>query len=223
MYFWYFDTIKCPSFSLLRMKQVFLTFTLVIFLFSCKKKEDVVEGPKYTSYSAMSAGNYWIYEVNHVDVKGQRTFDSYDSIYVSGDTIIRGNVYHIYYNGQFRETNMLRDSLNYIVNHIGGRIFSSENFSDVLATYYQVYGDTFCKTELRMIEKDAYTTLPAGTFRTSNARYIHYIYPKYNAPRPILHNDVKYAAGIGMVYDQQVFAMSNGEYIERRLLRYKVK
>lgn len=204
------------------MYKLILVFCLLITLFACKKRE--VEAPKkdvtYPSYSNFKIGNYWVYANYLIDENGEY-FRSTDCTYIIGDTIIRGHRYFIQ-NGLY-ENSFLRDSLHYMVNSIGEIFFSSEDFNTIFKTEFIVYGDTVCKSESKMGERNVLTKVPAGTFKTNNFTYTFHMYPGYDNPNPITYAYFKYSEGIGLVFSRIPFLGNTNSAEERRLLRYKVE
>lgn len=203
------------------MLKFIIFFSLIVTLFACKKKE---EAPKkditYPSYSGLKIGNYWVYANYTVDERGE-SFNNTDSNYISGDTVIRGYRYFIetgYYGNRF-----LRDSLHYIVTNYGEILFSSEDFNTIFKTEFIVYGDTVCKSESKMGERNVLTQVPAGTFKTNNFTYTFHMFPGYDEPKPIIYSYFKYSEGIGLVFSSIPFLGGNNLSMERRLLRYKVE
>lgn len=187
-------------------KTRFFAFGLILLLFaSCKKDSIIVTSnslsPTSSSYAfPLSIGSYWIYEVIAVDSSENiiSATGSFDSLYVSGDTIINLKTYYIIkaakttfpFSGvnsivTSTLTNIARDSSGYIVD-TSGKFIEHDNFGNVLYTLTQSPPDSLYRIGY-MANEDSIVTVPAGTFTTINyqekitvfdASYMHGI-PKY--------------------------------------------
>ena len=211
------------------MKQTAILFSLIVLMFSCKKKEDSDEPKTYANYSALSIGNYWVYDYNSYNENGTLdvSISAYDSICINGDTVVNGNRYFKrsrFENNYFIGASYLRDSMHYIVSLNGGIVFSSEDFGRVFRSDYLVFGnDTFCRREFSMQNKNGVTNVPAGTFTTHSLQNKLYLFPNYAKTNPIRNVEYKYAAGIGLVYFTEISTSSTYAYFDYKLSRYKVK
>lgn len=213
------------------VKSTFIYACLLLTLFSCKKKtnDDLHPGNEtYPDYSALSIGNYWIYNIYDIDESGKETLQNgiTDSVVIAGDTIIRGHRYFIkktFENHQLSFTEILRDSLQYTVNPIGEILFSSKAEHSIFRTYYQVYGgDTACRVDFRMDDNDTAITVPAGTFMTKTLKTFVYIYP-LNDPQYNRVGYYRYSMGIGLIHYNVFYSGAKIAFTDFRLSRYFVK
>lgn len=210
------------------MKQSVIFLSLILLVFSCKKKEDSESPKEYANYSALSIGNYWVYDYKSYNESGDVVaFESaFDSICINGDTVVNGNRY--FKKSRFEDKNLvwvsyLRDSLHYTVNLEGEIVFSSEDFGRVFKSDFLVFGkDTVCRREFSMQNKNGVTNVPAGTFTTHSFQNRLYFFPNYSKNNPIRNLERKYAAGIGVVYFNDIATGSTYGYDDFQLLRYKV-
>ncbi|MCC6371809.1 MAG: hypothetical protein IT236_12440 [Bacteroidia bacterium] len=208
-------------------------------VFACKKNKaapeedpvEIVTLPVYESYSALKTGNYWIYKEYYITNGVESETKALDSCYVSKDTLIRGNAYYKYVSSNWGTREYRRDSLRYIIDNYGKRLFSSRNFNEVINTHFMVMhndtlnkNDTLFKLELSMSDINPLTTVPAGTFRTLDAvtkiSNVHYA-PATNTIYP-LYNHEKYSANTGLIYSEQNFASGNTVLV-KKLLRYHLE
>ncbi|MBX7107640.1 MAG: hypothetical protein K1X61_03230 [Chitinophagales bacterium] len=209
---------------------VTLSIALTTAFSSCKK--DITDPPASTTYpnfSQLKAGNYWIYERFDVDSAGNATATGItDSCYVEKDTMINNTRYFkvirpaiagTIYNDKF-----VRDSLHYIVNHLGQILFSSQNFTDTFYHYFITAGpaDTVCAVVVKMADKNYLLNTPAGPFQTQSFKQSFAMYPKWSSQGNPRNVDTRYAENVGIVSETFPFYASNPNYIERRLVRYKV-
>jgi hypothetical protein len=187
------------------------------------------------SYFPMQVGNYWVYKNYFFDSTGTQTNvtrNKYDSIVVEKDTTIAGKEYaklafYYYFENEAIQpegASFYRDSLGYIVNIDGTRIFSQTDFNDDLIHRVEFnQDDTMFIYSVKMerffgsveIENEVYNTI-------LNARSTVYSYmrPEYiNVP---LYGDNLFAKNIGRVLLTNYFLNSRGK-IEKRLIRYSVQ
>jgi len=205
-----------------------LGILLTFFFASCKK-----ESPSPTinpNFTQLQVGNYWIYEQFRVDAFDTATsLGVYDSCYVEKDTLINNNLYLKVirpripgenYSGRF-----VRDSSHYLVNHFGQILFSSQNFTDTFYNYYLTAGgttDTICEVVVKMADKDLLIATPAGQFQTSSFKQTYKMYPNWSFEGNLRSIDTRYSENIGIVSETFPFYVSSPDYIQRRLLRYKL-
>lgn len=219
----------------MKNKFLYLFFGVFIFLvFACKKesviKTDDTKVPEvsYPTYMQLETGNYWVYERFNIDTNGQATaLGIFDSCYVEKDTTINGKIYHKYVKPYFSTSLMIisfvRDSLHYIVNHEGGIIFSSEDFTTVFGSnYYLVGSDTMYYVIKQMADKSFQVSTPAGEYITSNARQTYIMYPGWDNHGNPRYMHTRYAKDIGVVIETLPFFSNNPNYTEKRLVRYSV-
>ncbi len=124
-----------------------LAFAIILFVaFSCNKDNpEITETESVLVYYPLSIGNYWIYQHYKVDSLGNETaLGQTDSIVVAKDTLINDIQYYLlneYNNLRFNSGNnkILRDSANYIVNHLGEKKISNVYFDNEFRTNTIVY------------------------------------------------------------------------------------
>lgn len=217
------------------LKNAMIIGVAVTSLFSaCKEDNEEVNSPvplpkQAAAYSNLKTGNYWVYQRFTVDTNGNATaLQEFDSCYVEKDTLIGGKTYHKMCrpNPYFAEmsTSYLRDSLQYVVNQYGVILFSVLDFSSIFKMSYLVISgdDTIARIENRMGDKDVVTAVPAGIFTTSSFDVVYNFYPKWSNSGAVRKVQTRYAKHVGIVSEVLPFFMSNPDYTERRLVRYRL-
>ena len=140
----------------MKIKFLSLILFVCIFLsFGCKKEsknnsdDTEVQEVSYPTYMQLENGHYWVYERFNIDTNGQATaLGIFDSCYIEKDTTINGILYHKYVKPHLFSSHMIvsfiRDSLHYIVNHEGGIIFSSEDFTTIFESQHYLVEPILC-------------------------------------------------------------------------------
>jgi hypothetical protein len=220
------------------MKQkiiISILITSMSLVYSCSKEEKIepelptTPAITYPKFSQLKTGNYWVYEQFDVDTLGNAISKNvYDSCYVEKDTIINNITYYkmlrpkAYSSNQYN-ISFQRDSLDYIVDINGTILFSSQNFSTVFFSRYNLWNnDTTSYVTTKMTDKDFSFSTPAGIFTTSNLQHKFLMYPNYSFAGNIRTINTRYAENIGIVIETHPFFLSHPDYIERRLIRYNV-
>ena len=165
------------------MKKISFLFVLTlssILINSCKKDKDESSAPEpspsYSNYSQLKVGNYWVYQQFEVDTNGIATaLPKLDSCFVEKDSMINGLTYYKLVKPKPFTTNQKevffeRDSLHYLVSLGGPILFSSQDFSSIFSTSYIKFGpgDTVCRIEQQMADKNQVVSTPAGNFSSLN-------------------------------------------------------
>ncbi len=208
---------------------------------SCKKdktntvKTTPIDSVIYPDYMVLKPGNYWIYEDYMLDSANgaAHALGTFDSSYVTNDTIINGQTYHSYWDlseaspGGGYYVSYLRDSLGYTVTNYGGILFSSDDFTTIFYSR-QVYNPTAgiidtVTVNLQMGFKDSSMTVPVGTFVTSTMRQIWYFPPPVYSFGPTREYDHTYARGVGMIKETTKFYTNSPEVYEKRLVRFHLQ
>lgn len=215
-------------------KSHFLICSVCLFL-ACKRDKGLAEqitpdkteiNTTYPNFGKLAVGNYWIYRRYLVDTSGNRmTTNTIDSCYISKDTIINGKVFYKMYrpNTYLSNNTFLRDSSGCIITNSGKIIFSPQEFSVVYNIGYSTVSvtDTIAKAIYLMRNKDSLITTDLGTFYTTNACWVNYMYPNWKVYGSIRYQNCCYAENIGIVVEN-LNIIYNYYDIERRLIRYHV-
>lgn len=205
----------------------------IILVSSSCKKESTTECPPSSEsidqYTPMSVGDYWVYEVFYVDSNGNDSvLNIIDSVYISNDTVIKGETYFVYKGTHFlfsKDPNtvvqILRDSSGVLVNENGKFYFSTSDFTNKYNENLMTSnGDTVFYQYQKMNSDIVPITLPAGTFNCLNSQM--YLY--HNNPRqqknPKLYPFL-YGNQVGLVLETVGYFSQLG-YYERRLIDYQV-
>lgn len=210
-----------------RYTLILFSSLLTISFSSCKK--DSSTPTTYPNFSQLKVGNYWVYERFNVDSSGNATAtEIFDSCYVEKDTLINNISYYKVIRpevpGSKYEDKFVRDSLHYLVNHNGQILFSSQNFTDIFYRYFVTASptDTICEVIVKMADKDLNVSIPAGQFNTYSFKQTFNMYPNWSSQGNPRHIDTRYAENIGIVTETFPFYSINPNYVQRRLVRYKV-
>jgi hypothetical protein len=203
------------------MKKINLLILVVLFLTTaCKKKTTQVT---YKNYGQLKVGNYWVYERYEIDTNGTATpLGIIDTCRIEKDTIINGKRYFKYVRPQFSGVNQisyLRDSLHYIVNQTGRKVFSSENFNQVFRT--SITSDY--ELQEWMTDIDLNVTTPLGTYQTLNFQSIFNMIPPLQLNINPRFMNTRYAENIGIVTETLPLFYSNPISYERRLIDYHLE
>lgn len=204
-------------------------------VYSCKKdleSDTKVNNQTATAsnFSQLKIGNYWIYQHFDIDENGNSTpTTAYDSCYVEKDTIVNNRTYykvikpHLFFPNQ-KEIIFQRDSLDYIVNLNGKILFSSQDFSTIFESSYEIAGqvDTIYQIIRKMEDKDMDVVVPLGTFKTSNAKETFLVFQNWATFGSIRYKNNRYAENIGIVVETYLLFINRASHKERRLLRYHV-
>ncbi len=172
-------------------------------------------------------GSYWVYQWYRVPFEGEETIlPRVDSVYVSGDSLIDGELFTVY-KGSFFTSNyqmVSRDSSGYFIDPEGIVHFSYTNFLDTIDSGIHGNDWNWC---LKMYD---YQTIdvPAGPFIALEAR--NSVYLPSGEPINICGAEKVglgyfYADGIGLVQAQLAFSgaiQACDHYEEARLVRYNI-
>ena len=210
--------------------------TVVGLLFSSCKNDEPGKTEDIALYSQFKVGNYWIYQDYSIDSLGTESgFGRIDSIYISKDTLINNVQYFVFVGGFYGNSlypRYQRDSLGYIVNEKGTKLFSTSNFTDyIFSDIYRTQDSKamiLSRMDWKMSPIKTTVTVPAGEFEVLvNHGYVTaYYYDKSD----VLTDSIKadqynyYAANVGQVkrvfhYYSQFKEKSRKDL---RLVRYKV-
>ena len=209
------------------MKKIMAICACIYLLASCKKNDnDGTDPVTYDNYLPLKVGNYWVYEEYNLDTLGNYTSTGViDSDYIANDTLANGFTYYNWVRKNFVGVpagGYVRDSLHYIVDVMGTKIFSSQNFIDTLDDGYSIANtDTLYYRYNKMDNPNSSVIVPAGSFVTDNSKTIYILYPPLSgsgySPRTL---NLRYAKDVGLVYETIVPFASDPNYRVKKLLRY---
>ncbi len=156
--------------------RIFSFLLLALAFAACKKDTPKPAGGAQPPFVlASSPGSYWVYEWVQVDSSGTvMTLTFRDSVYVSGDTVINGNMYTIHtgsYLG-FPTNLVMRDSSGYIIRPDGEIILSTNNFTDTVN--YRVTGAANLETYWITKNPGMTVTVAPGTYPVFDHQGHHY-------------------------------------------------
>jgi hypothetical protein len=207
-------------------------FILAVSTFSCKKENVIHNGNgnmTLPNYSNLAVGNYWIYQHFIIDeAEGTETaLEVYDSCYVEKDTLINGYIYHKLICPSMLSENRvkyLRDSLHYIIDSAGLKVFSYTDFTTIFKSYFILASenDTACQVIVKMDNYSQRIETPAGIFTALNLRETYYMYPNWSFNGNERYINHFYSEGIGIVKETLPIFASDPRYRERRLVRYLI-
>ncbi|UPT66768.1 MAG: hypothetical protein M0D57_20430 [Sphingobacteriales bacterium JAD_PAG50586_3] len=210
------------------MKKLLGFAIIALFLFACKKENDVQNNKAILTAMPLSVGNYWIYEKFSIDSNDVETLVDTDSLYIQDSVVIDGETYFRIMGGDYStfDQSAMRDSAGCLVSTSGIIWFSQDNYTDTLAQ--GSYTNTGWNTHdynwyLYMVDKNKPVTVPAGTFTKTGTSLINFkfLYPDeypYGAER---NSFLIFADNVGMIKRRSFDLYSSG-YIESRLVRYHI-
>jgi len=198
-----------------------LLIAIVSVNYSCKKQEDVsidkVEEGE-VSFSPMSVGNYWVYEVYSVDKQGNTTYSGMDSTYISKTTTVNGNSYFEYRTSSsvaFKQ--LLRDSSNYLVDDKGEKFFHPSTKDTLKNDKLVVAGNLLSHTYRLMHIPNKKISCAAGDFDALESR-LTVVYPFFSTEN---NSSNYYSAGIGLIRIETSPSV-NGDYKLYSLKRWHI-
>ena len=220
------------------MKKVFFLGFALLTMWSCENFND--SSVKLQNYMPMTVGNYWIYQHYRIDSTGLETKLSFvDSVAIIGDTTINNKKYYVRNtNGilmQNDDFTFTRDSAGYLVNNLGKKLFSTNNFTDTLRkiTYFDNVANLLIYTSSNKMEKhDGLISVPAGNFEVLNSKMTVKIYADYkndvwnliNINKiPVVYNYAYYAPKVGKILNSYIYLNNYKIRYESRLIRFKIK
>lgn len=154
-----------------------LLLSLIIILainFSCQKQEDItydkVENGEVT-FSPLEIGNYWVYSVYNIDETGIPIFTNYDSTYIVGTQNINGNKYYEYRSSTSTTyVEYLRDSVGYLINDSGEKLFHHSTKDTLLNEKFEIFGFIISHTYRLIYQLDEFVKCDAGSFKAVESR-----------------------------------------------------
>lgn len=212
------------------MKKTFFLGLLVLLFFACREEDPINPIiPEISSkYFPLTIGSYWVYNTYNVtSAENEVELARVDSVYISRDTIIRGNRYLIF-EGTLHPSpypnpgiiEMVRDSSGYFVNSNGRILFTEKNFTDILYSDVYLMGeDTIYTSSYKMERETAPKTVPAGTFNVLNFKGEITLYA--TSPQMSVNSNTLYAENVGKIVETTVY--TSGRIIESRLVRYHIE
>jgi len=221
----------------------FAVIALVLLFVSACQTDNNPSKVTYPVYLPMSVGNYWIYQHYKIDSLGNETVTNlFDSLVITKDTFINGNKYYVFGGVQATPTfsDILRDSLGYIVTQKGEKIFSSINFTDTINSFHyfiNILDDNhedsieIYSIKLKMQITPQQQIVPAGTFTTLMAHgmvkcYWFYYDNTWNRTATVSIDKNRYfAQNVGIIVDTYRWynqIQTEKSKYEKRLIRYHV-
>ncbi len=214
------------------MRKLLFLSLMIALLSSCEKDDSIPvnEEDLKSSYLPLEVGNYWIYKHYVIDSLGNEIERNVtDSLIVTGDTIIGGEQYFRLegtnnpYTNQWGTVQVVRDSSGYLVDQQGTKLFSEDNFTEVLASNLMVIDNDTMYTLTFHMETVAYpVTVPAGEFEVINYKGVvttPFEIPGVDNPR---YENNFYAKSVGKILGTYHYLTSPNTY-EKRLVRYHIE
>jgi len=188
------------------MKQNFLFFCVIVCVYTCSSNDNIQETTQPDSnFYALNVGNSWVYKyyklditdnsysfnnvIDSVSIVGTETIN--DKLYYKFKTITSGNIPTNgnpgFSNGE--RFDFFRDSLGYLVNDLGVRLFSNQNTDE------WIYLQTPLTYHFKLTENIETINTNAGLFECSDVRVKHFI----NGNEAPCINHRYYSDGIGEV------------------------
>lgn len=216
------------------MKRIILSLCASALIFSCSNDDDggcETGGTQANNFYALTVGNSWEYK-NYIYNTTTQEYDYsgvIDSVEIIGTQEIEGNSYFEFktlttgnddddplLNSNGERTELLRDSLGYLVLDTGVIKFTNNDFTERLLNE-QDWGNTYETLQ----EETSEFTVEAGSFTCVNSHR----YAKSNPDGALLPglDKIYYSDGIGLIYETISFVSSNIPRVQRRLDSYSVQ
>ncbi len=171
------------------------------------------------SYSLLSPGNYWIYEVYTENNDGQLELSSnVDSSYIEKDSLINGETFFKFVDQNLGMINIqfLRDSADYIIDEKGELIFALTNFGPLLSES----GDDIVEFKTYMVGPRPVTTT-LGDFDALKKETEISVNGESSLDRCGLNTFWFYVKDVGVVRNEILY-FSNCQRVRRELVRYSI-
>lgn len=219
------------------MKRIMLSMCFAALIFSCSNDDDsnCIHGnttiEEAASFFALKTGNSWVYKnyLYNATTEAYEYSGVIDSVKIIGTELVNDNLYYKFRtrtsgndvpnsilnpNGEYTE--LLRDSLGYLVNHSGTTIFTNNDFTEQTVQAYS-WGTTYLTLQEDFVD----LTVEAGTFNCLNSHLYARTNPD-NVLTPALDN-IYYSEGIGLIHESRSFLSSNIQGAQRRLDSYIIQ
>jgi hypothetical protein len=208
------------------MKQLTLLCAMAIVLFmACQKENPRTLIVKTESYLPLKVGNYWIYNESTVSDDGIEilTTNNFDSVFIERDTLFNGQLYYKMASVQnnLYHSRFIRDSLHYIVDDKGRKLFSSENFIDTLYNARNNGFELFLKDRFFKMVKEDNVKSTIGVYNCLNYQMSNVLLTPFEGQTARYCNNY-YAKNIGIIRKTSAYLFSKS-YIREDLIRYKVQ
>jgi hypothetical protein len=220
-------------------KQILVCFVAsMLFFFNACHTENEPKNNVLPVYLPLAVGNYWIYQTFNLDSLGnENALNIFDSIVITKDTLINNNLYFVFGGNQNNVVTFpeyLRDSIGYLVNNTGKKIFSTTDFKNILneRDYSIPINGKNCllySLKIKMNSDQKLIKTPAGDFNTLVAGGIlnQFYYDNSGNLIDSLITDQNnyYAQNVGIVVQTYhyyfTFKILKNKY-EKRLVRYRI-
>ncbi|MGL5892708.1 MAG: hypothetical protein ACRC3B_22635 [Bacteroidia bacterium] len=208
--------------------------SLCLLAAACKKEEEQIipqpQNPPVTqsvAYFPLDSGSYWVYDTWQIDTLNNETYVSSDTVWVLGDSIIRGNTYSVIMsnNNQFTiPRGLFRDSANCIVNSNGDIYFSVSMLGQEIDVDSIWSGNTLYIVIRDSMDNGTHTVaLNSGSYTTyQKSMNYSFAFPA-SIVQPHAPYHTNFAQGIGLVRSQYVYSTNPAFLYERRLVSYHIE
>ncbi len=209
------------------MKQLTLLCTMALVSFmACQKENTSTSIVNTENYFPLKVGNYWIYANSNVNQNGMETLSQeLDSVYLEKDTLINGKTYFKMVsslpNSSIFSTKFIKDSLHYLVDDKGIKLFSSQNFADTLHVSDNTGLENILKTRFYKMEKEDNVKSPIGTYNCLDYRMKGVLVQPIDGKNELFCHTY-YAKDIGIIKNIASY-ISTSAFIKSDLVRYKVQ
>jgi hypothetical protein len=208
------------------MKRILLiAFSILISFVACKKNDSDDPNESVLDYMPLKVGNYWVYETYSCD-SGEVNCESIsiDTNWVTGDTLINGEVYYMV-EGKLllvQGTLFLRDSGEYLVDHHGSVLFTHTDSLQIFnpQSIKNPEGDTIYYWYSKLTAQNGHISTGAGSFNCMNMRGS--FFTAADDFQQVHHYHNYYAKNVGLVKQTSFFA-SNFSAFRRELIDYHLE
>lgn len=218
------------------MKRIMLLIGITTLFFSCSNDDDNSSSnngitQSEVNFYGLKLGNSWTYK-NYIYNNNTQEYDYsgvVDSVKVTGTQVINDNTYfefttktsgndgnNVLLNSNGTSTELLRDSLGYLIWETGKIKFTNNDFSERTLNE-QAWGTIF---ETLQTGTNNFS-VEAGTFPCINSER----YARSNPDETLLPglDKIYYSNGVGLVHETISFVSSNIPVLERRLDTYTIE
>ncbi len=209
-----------------------IAFAIVaIFLFGCGKDDETNDDINQTTdnYFPLTTGSYWVYATYKIDSNGvETTMNQVDTVKITGDSLINGKTYKVFFKVSNKTFVLVRDSSGTIVNQNGlTTLPSALNNSVLFVDTFDLGGNILYIGNISNQSNLGNITVPAGTFqsRSIKSQYDLNYYDQNNLliDTAIITDYTYYGKNVGKIQNSYSFySIPKIKYVEK-LIAYHIQ
>jgi len=220
------------------MRRIFFLTLVAMLPVSCNDDESLpipVQNNQPSNFYALTVGNTWEYKYFQRNVDGTSSFVDtgvVDAVEITNTVNLNSNIYYefktvttgndnpssnfiSFLNETGEKTELLRDSLGYLINEGGSIKYTNSDFNEHLVDI-----QSFGTYHIRLTETLVDVTTLAGDFNCLDTH--SYIRDTNGDMFPALDH-INYSDGFGLVFSTMSFASQSEHFIEKRLNTYTIQ